>query len=867
MKPSRAASRISLLYSVLIASSGLRRVSPICELEKYNSNNKQLYESVSKILKKEEKNYFNDYLEPLFYEALRTGEDRKHEDYYYSRFNCKIPFLNGGLFDPIGNYDWVHTDILLPNKLFSNQTKTKEGDIGTGILDVFDRYNFTVKEDEPLEKEVAIDPELLGKSYEKFNAIRPDNFDEFKKALKSGKKGEENKFNKKFGVYYTPREIVHYMCQQSLINYLHTAASTHKEPIITKPAVQKKMFGPQSPVQQTLTSDLYKPLIPKKDIEKLIHTGEQLSENEARVLSKGKETKTYSHQLPERIRKDAKLIDDKLAEITICDPAVGSGAFPVGMMSEIVKIRNVLTPFLSLRGAQATKQSQIDDNRTVYNFKRQCIEHSLYGVDIDPGAVEIAKLRLWLSLVVDEDDIKNIKPLPNLDYKIVCGNSLLGVEKNLFNFNLFNRLEKLKPLFFNETNPTKKQKYKKQIDKLINEITSGHKEFDFEVYFSEVFHHKGGFDVVIANPPYGRYTGITTLLKNKLKKHCIYGPTGDLAEFFIRNTLNNLLSECGFLTFIVPKGLSYVTSWREMRKKLLAEHNLYVLIDAGKSFDAVLYEMLIFMLQRGNKLNPKKNLTTGYLSQNTIIEMQTPRDFLTEGTFYFGFPKSYYNILKKVKLSCKPISEYVDFWYGKGGMTPHVNREERGIPVLTGKEIQRYHTVPRKDGRWYLENHFLNNNDLHRSKRQKVVIQDIVAHITRPYPHIKITAALDYDSCLCLNTVMCFSTTSKISNSFLVGLLNSTFISFYYYYFVFNQAIRTMHFMPGYADVMPIPQINIEQHDKLDFLVKKVMKEKNINSNTDVLILEREIDQLVYKLYDLTPEEIKIVEGKDDNAD
>ncbi len=368
--------------------------------------------------------------------------------------------------------------------------------------------------------------------------------------------------------------------------------------------------------------------------------------------------------------------------------------------------------------------------------------------------------------------------------------------------------------------------------------------------------------MVIANPPYGRYTGITTLLKNKLKKHCIYGPTGDLAEFFIRNTLNNLLSECGFLTFIVPKGLSYVTSWREMRKKLLAEHNLYVLIDAGKSFDAVLYEMLIFMLQRGNKLNPKKNLTTGYLSQNTIIEMQTPRDFLTEGTFYFGFPKSYYNILKKVKLSCKPISEYVDFWYGKGGMTPHVNREERGIPVLTGKEIQRYHTVPRKDGRWYLENHFLNNNDLHRSKRQKVVIQDIVAHITRPYPHIKITAALDYDSCLCLNTVMCFSTTSKISNSFLVGLLNSTFISFYYYYFVFNQAIRTMHFMPGYADVMPIPQINIEQHDKLDFLVKKVMKEKNINSNTDVLILEREIDQLVYKLYDLTPEEIKIVEGE-----
>lgn len=161
-------------------------------------------------------NFFNDILEPLFYEALRI--DRSHADDYYSRFNCKIPFLNGGLFDPIGNYDWVHTDICLPDSLFSNKNKTKEGDEGDGILDIFDRYNFTVREDEPLEKEVAIDPELLGKAYEKFNAIRPDNFEEYKKALKSGKKGEESKFNKQYGVYYTPREIVHYMCQQSLIN-------------------------------------------------------------------------------------------------------------------------------------------------------------------------------------------------------------------------------------------------------------------------------------------------------------------------------------------------------------------------------------------------------------------------------------------------------------------------------------------------------------------------------------------------------------------------------------------------------------------------------------------------------------------------
>src|SRR3972149_623590 len=169
------------------------------------------------------------------------------------------------------------------------------------------------------------------------------------------------------------------------------------------------------------------PLISKEDIEALIHIGEQVSENEEIALIKeqkileGKQNSSgYKLKLPESIRKNASLIDQRLADIAVCDPAVGSGAFPVGMMSEIVKGRTVLTTFIK------------DESRTTYDFKHQCIEKSLYGVDIDPGAVEIAKLRLWLSLVVDEDDIKNIKPLPNLDYKIVCGNSLLGVEKNLF---------------------------------------------------------------------------------------------------------------------------------------------------------------------------------------------------------------------------------------------------------------------------------------------------------------------------------------------------------------------------------------------------------------------------------------------------
>src|SRR3989338_7247109 len=301
------------------------------------------------------KNYFDDYLEPLFYEALAKERD----DDFYSRFECKVPFLNGGLFDPISNYDWVNTAIDLPDDIFSNTRKTKDGDIGDGILDIFDRYNFTVKEDEPLEKEVAVDPEMLGKVFENLLEVKD---------------------RKSKGTYYTPREIVHYMCEQSLVNYLAT-----------------ELNGKVS----------------KEDVEKLIKIGENVVEHEATHVAKEDDPDyggDYKRLLPDSIKDFASEIDEKLATIKVCDPAIGSGAFPVGMMNAIVKARMVLSSYLK------------DKNRTLYVFKRDCIQNSLYGVDIDPGAVEIAKLRLWLSLVVDEDNIKQIKPLPNLDYKIMQGN-------------------------------------------------------------------------------------------------------------------------------------------------------------------------------------------------------------------------------------------------------------------------------------------------------------------------------------------------------------------------------------------------------------------------------------------------------------
>jgi len=442
-------------------------------------------------------NYFNDILEPLFYDTLAT--DRGH-DAWCRRFECRIPFLNGGLFEALGGYDWQKIDIQLPNRLFTNSDPVEEGITGAGVLDVFDRYNFTVNEAEPLEKEVAIDPEMLGKVFE--NLI------------------EENR-RKGLGAYYTPREIVHYMCRESLINYLDMEVNKAEKPLIAGKPKQNELFGGSEPEQLALTTEIRSEKVPRKDIEALIRLGDQAAHYETARMSG---TKSYKAELPKSIEKYARQIDDKLKAISVCDLAVGSGAFPVGMMTEIVRARSALTPYFN----------DIYE-RTPYFFKRHAIQNCLYGVDIDPGAVEIAKLRLWLSLVVDEEDVKQIKPLPNLDYKIVTGNSLIGFP---FKSQRLDTIEQLKQKFFEETDHDRRTDFKNQIDEQLHaafaasEKSLGYRvDFDFEITFSEIFRTNKGFDIVIANPPYVRQEAIKDIkprLKQRSDRHYSRGIDADI---------------------------------------------------------------------------------------------------------------------------------------------------------------------------------------------------------------------------------------------------------------------------------------------------------------------------------------------------
>lgn len=812
-------------------------------------------------------NFFNDILEPLFYEALRM--DRSYDDHYYSRFNCKIPFLNGGLFDPMNNYDWVKTDILLSNDLFSNSLKTKEGDIGNGILDIFDRYNFTVKEDEPFEKEVAIDPELLGKAYEKFNAIRPDNFDEFVGALKSGKKGEESKFNKQYGVYYTPREIVHYMCQQSLINYLFSELN----PGVVYQKLddaQLDLLGNAAKEGQLdfMAEHPMGPEISKDDIALLIQNGESWRENEAHVNEAGKETGTYSFKLPESIRKNAALIDEKLASIMVCDPAVGSGAFPVGMMAEIVKARQVLEIFTKI-------------DKTNYDYKRECIENSLYGVDIDTGAVEIAKLRLWLSLVVDEDDPRNIKPLPNLDYKIVRGNSLLGFPMN-WGTPIEKDLDALIHQHFIETNPKMKSELKDQIDEKIASRyraslkTFGYSvDFDFKTVFSGVFHKKGGFDVVIGNPPYGASVNTDTLNKIRILYPASIKGKVETYRIFIERGIQ-IAHRNGVLTYIVPNTWMFLEQAIPLREFVLRTTCLESIVTLPQSVFEATVDSIIFLLNTSHPTDDKKtevfeiplkesiNNIDAYLRKGDIYSqlswLGSDKSIITYGQNDFSR-----DLIQKFRNEMSKFSDYV---YIRQGLIPYLTKEE-------GKK-NKYISSKRIDPSWdeYLDgskcvdryhikgktSYIKYGNWLYAPREPEIFVRPRIIYQLIRNISLKrriVSTYLDHKLYSDRNTGLVFIKPNvNLDLKYVLGIFNSNLLNF-----IHSKSHNSTYISFPSVESLPLVIAQPQDQQRIIDLVDQILMTKRENIHTDTSLLEQEIDQLVYRFYGLSDDEIKIVEA------
>ncbi len=570
-------------------------------------------------------NYFNDFLRYLFYEALAKEHNDEGIKYYYKKLACKIPFLNGGLFE--AEYKWDTFDIQIPNDLFRNEQKNKAGDKGTGILDVFDRYNFTIREDEPLEKEVAVDPEMLGKVFENMLEITE---------------------RKSKGAYYTPREIVHYMCQESLIYYLDNSLNDYTENYQAIDSDQLSLLGGSTGKKGSLKMEYENKgdiRVPKEDIEHLIRHGHLVLEHETAVTEKGKETTAYKYKLPESIRNHAKALDNALADIKICDPAIGSGAFPVGLMNEIVTARLVLNSFLQ------------NKKITTYDLKRHTIQESIYGVDIDASAIDIARLRLWLSMIVDEEDYESIEALPNLDYKIVKGDSLVGfLFDSLGRTSVLEKVEMLKERMITETDLNEKEKIRRQVRELLNPIYQnsakgiGYQvDFDYRYEFSEIF-TKGrkGFDLVIGNPPYIQISKLDDLLKKTLSKlqFKTFSSSGDIYQLFYEKG-NNILANSGHLCYITSNKWLRANYGKSTRQFFLAHANPKQLFDFGQEmvFSSAIVHSNILLFQKARFQNQFKGcqMARGKLNGQSLSqyfeENAISLDYFTEEVWAISTPE------------------------------------------------------------------------------------------------------------------------------------------------------------------------------------------------------------------------------------
>jgi len=554
----------------------------------------------------QQNNFLATVLDPLFFGMLNTNPEDREKHFAQKNWDTtlldrfgKVPYLNGGLFEEDEEDD---VPIVFPAALFGNpsQKETERTfcssqntdypyDASCGLLDFFARYNFTIDETDPEDREVGVDPEMLGKIFEN---LLEDNKDK--------------------GAFYTPKEIVQYMCRESLIAYL--TEETQDEPAM-------------------------RDLVLNHNIQTI---------------------------------KDKKTVLSALKNIKICDPAVGSGAFPMGMLNELFACRILL-------------EEDCADEEHRSRIKKEIVRENIYGVDIEKGAIDIARLRFWLAIIVDE---KIPLPLPNLDYKIMQGNSLLesyeGIDfPNIKSANIkkpardmFGNLEKIEmDLTFIEENTIEalqqdiskyffihdhkeknilKEKIEKsisthlehnlkirreyklqQLDSLKNNIltkadevrlntladeikhlddiqyklsnmsmSSNSSFFLWHTWFSEVFNRPAdcnGFDIVIGNPPYIQLQDNNGELAQKYEMlyFSAFAKTGDIYCLFYEKGLS-LLKPSAHLCFITSNKWMRAGYGEKLRQFLSTNACPKLLIDlAGeKIFENVTVDVNILLLQK-----------------------------------------------------------------------------------------------------------------------------------------------------------------------------------------------------------------------------------------------------------------------------
>ena len=749
--------------------------------------------------------YLDAVLEPLFFGILNTKPEQREalfEKYSWDKSLLAewsdIPYFNGGLFERDENDE---PESKFPAEYFER------------LFNFFSEYNFTIDENDPNDAEVGVDPEMLGKIFEN---LLEDNKDK--------------------GAFYTPKEIVRYMCQESLIAYLETNTSIAKEKI------RNFVLSPEEGIAD-------------------------ISEKWRCSLIKA------------------------LENVKICDPAIGSGAFPMGLLNELLKCREALvetSPLWRLNESEKPKYNRAE-------IKKSIIQNNIYGVDIEKGAVDIARLRFWLSIVVDEEEAS---PLPNLDYKIMQGNSLIESYKGLdlskltyakksggpiSQYSIFEddtkqlqrEVTQLLTQYYSCSDHDKKTDLRNKISNTIAkqlsvqnfdadilrelrtlDLAGNDKFFLWHTWFSDVF-EKGGFDIVIGNPPYVDYRKIDNITKNGIQKYHTYNieKKGSLYVYFIEKGLR-ITKENGVLIFINPYQYLSAESGIGIRDYIIRNHCLESIIDISniKVFDTANTYTCINTFVSNQKQDDIAIYKPQNLNQIRSNISLIKRDEISEKS-KFEIIISNNNIISKIEKIKTTLIDHCDIFCGlsKTGFRDYVSTykiNNKYQPFVESKQIERYITNTNK----YID------TDIYSAKVYRQFSGECL-FMCRMTSRMRVALSYANETGGKINVLYNFKNDKY--KLYVLGVLNSNLVN--YYYSTKNESKHlnggALPFDTESVKIIPIPNAADNIISEIAQLVSEIIKNKRNYLPVDNSI-ECRIDEIVYELYGLTEEEIRVVEGK-----
>ena len=771
-------------------------------------------------------NFIDGFLEPLFNDLNTNRQNNNDLASPKVGNDIKVPFLNGGLFQ-LDEEDC--SNIRLPQHLLGD------------VLEFFERYNFTIDENDPNDAQIGVDPEMLGRVFEN---LLEDNKDK--------------------GAFYTPKEIVQYMCQESLIAYLQTGIDDEAD---------------------------------KESIRQFVLTHEA-----------------------EYLGSMAEDISIKLLSVKICDPAIGSGAFPMGLLRQLYLCQCAIHPELEEKNAA--------------DVKRHIIQNNIYGVDIEKGAVDIARLRFWLSLIVDEETPRF---LPNLDFKIMQGNSLLeqykgvdlskmtelsseqgeGTQLTWFDKELdilrFDLREKLNEYYNCSDHQRKEQLRQKIIENVKQQLReqsinvnfgdldlSANDQFTlWHTWFYDVF-SQGGFDIVIGNPPYVNVQLMTVEEKEKYKKIFeSFFKRCDMFCLFLELGLLKISSEKGIVTLIIPSVVHSNMSYQKIRDIILDHQWLSeVRYTGGDVFNAPTVDTTILICnKKGNEniklteaidfSNPKTHRVPAdyFKKYNNVISIGDDQGSEIFDKLFnpnFDIVGNHYTVFQGIVTGNNPAFVFDTL---QDALKKNVDASLLH-PLCHGRDLEKYKVRSRERRILYIDNDVKIDNYLQTKEwllcfkealeKRREVRRGVISWYGLQWPRVK--AELDNKEKIILQNTRNESLKTRIvatlddtgvygtqginfiipkhsedSLRYLLGILNSKLMNYLFATKFLNLAIKA-----EYVKQVKLPNTSEKQKVQIEELVNAILQGKL--SDADTSKEESEIDHLVYRLYGLTYDEVLIVD-------